>query len=168
MLLCGSRYRLNGNITTFGSSRGDRHLGSRDCTKVMPIITEVRGRSEPDIAHLPRPECLVEDRINHSINEIDDAGESKTIEEYDDGCLRYRQKAERVDPSCGDGEGVSPCTDIHGDGSLEKVGSDDDDSRSEAMLSHDGFGRHFSLGSTRMLASFLRGSLPGAVAGTIL
>ena len=137
MLLCGSRYRLNGNITTFGSSRGDRHLGSRDCTKVMPIITEVRGRSEPDIAHLPRPECLVEDRINHSINEIDDAGESKTIEEYDDGCLRYRQDAERVDPSCGDGEGVSPCTDIHGDGSLEKVGSDDDDSGSEAMMSHD-------------------------------
>ena len=109
----------------------------------MPIITEVRGRSEPDIPHLPRPECLVEDRINRSIDDTDDAEESKTIEEYDDGCLHYCHEAEPVDPSCGDWEGVSPCTDIHGDGSLEEVGSDDDDSRSEAMLSHDRFGRHF-------------------------
>ena len=47
------------HITTSGSNRGDRHLGSRDCTNVMPIITKVRGRSEPDIPHLPGPECLV-------------------------------------------------------------------------------------------------------------
>ena len=103
----------------------------------MPIITEVRGRSEPDIPHLPRPECLVEDRMNNSIDDTDDAEESKTIEEYDDGCLHYRHEAEPVDPSCGDGEGVSPCTDIPGDGLLEKVGYDDDDGRSEAMMSHD-------------------------------
>ena len=125
------------HITTSGSNRGDRHLGSHDFTKVMPIITGVRGRSKPDIPHVPGPACLVEGRINHSIDEIDDAGESTTIEEYDDGRLHYRQEAERVDPSCGGGEGVIPCTDIHGDGSLEKVGSDDDDSRSEAMVSHD-------------------------------
>ena len=47
---------------------------------MVPIITEVKERSEPDIPHMPGPEYLVDDRPTHSIDEIDDAGESKTME----------------------------------------------------------------------------------------
>ena len=121
------------HILTSGTSRGGRHRSGHDYTKVVSIITEVKERSEPDIPHMPGPEYLVEDRPTHSIDEIDDAGESKTMEGYDDGCLLYRQEAERVDPSGGDGEGVSPRIRIPGGGSLNKVGSDSDDHLTAAM-----------------------------------
>ena len=84
---------------------------------------------------MPGPEYLVEDRPTHSIDEIDDVGESKTMEGYDDGCLMCRQESERGDPYGGDSEDISPYIRPSGDGSLDKVGSDDDDSGSEAMMS---------------------------------
>ena len=127
------RKRAAGNHTpTSGSDRGGRHRGGHDDAKVVSITTEVNVRSEPDIPHMPGPGYLKEDRPTHSIAEIVDAGESKTMEGYDDGCLLYRQEAERVDPSGGDGEGVSPRIRFPGDGSLYQVGSDDDDSLSAA------------------------------------
>ena len=63
----------------------------------------------------------MEDRPR-SIDEIYNVEESKTMEGYDDGRLLYRQEAERVDPSGGDGEGVSPRIRFPGDGSLLQSG----------------------------------------------
>ena len=57
-------------MITSGSNRGDRHRGGHDSTKAVPIITEVRERSQPDIPHLTGPECLVEDRITHSVDSL--------------------------------------------------------------------------------------------------
>ena len=122
---------------SFGSDRGGRHHGGHDNTKVASIITEVNEWSEPDIPHMPGPGYLMEDRPTRSLDEIVDAGESKTMEGYDDGCLMCRQESERGDPYGGDSEDISPYIRPSGDGSLDKVGSDDDDGLSAAMLDRD-------------------------------
>ena len=67
----------------------------------------------------------MEDRPTHSIDEIVDAGELKTMEGNEDEYLLCRQEVERGDPYGGDGKGVSRYTCSSGDGSLNKVGSDE-------------------------------------------
>ena len=116
------------NAPTSGSDRGGRHHGGHDHIKMVSNLLEVIEQSKPDIPHMSGPGCLMEDRPTHSIDEIVDAVELKTMEGNEDEYLLCRQEVERGDPYGGDGKGVSRYTCSSGDGSLNKVGSDESSS----------------------------------------